>query len=105
MRPAGTLRAWSPVLALALAALLAWAGPAWSQSTHPFGVPESGGGMAGPGWLAGFFGQVSAWQTHLPSADRRGAGLAGRGGAAWALAGLSFAYGVFTPWGRGMARP
>ena len=65
MRPAGTLRAWSPVLALALAALLAWAGPAWSQSTHPFGVPESGGGMAGPGWLAGFFGQVSAWQTHF----------------------------------------
>ena len=64
MRPAGTLRAWSTVLALALAALLAWAGPAWAQSAHPFGVPESGGGMAGAGWLAGFFGQVSAWQTH-----------------------------------------
>ena len=64
MRPAGTLRAWSTVLALALAALLAWAGPAWAQSAHPFGVPESGGGMAGAGWLAGF-GQVSAWQTHF----------------------------------------
>ena len=67
MRPAGTLRAWSTVLALALAALLAWAGPAWAQSAHPFGVPESGGGMAGAGWLAGFFGQVSAWQTHFAS--------------------------------------
>lgn len=102
MRPAGTLRAWSTVLALALAALLAWAGPAWAQSAHPFGVPESGGGMAGAGWLAGFFGQVSAWQTHfyrqLTGAVRA---WQAEGGAAWALAGLSFAYGVFHALGPG----
>lgn len=94
--PAATL-AWL----LALVAL-AWAGAAAAQGAHPFGVPESGGaGLGGPGWLAGFFGQVSAWQTHfyrqLTAAVR--AWQADGGG--WLLIGLSFAYGVFHALGPG----
>src|SRR5690606_27622811 len=47
--------------------LLLWLAPglAWAQGAHPFGVPESGAGWAGPDWLAALFGQVSAWQTHF----------------------------------------
>jgi len=75
---------------------------AWAQGAHPFGVPESGGGMAGPDWLAALFGQVSAWQTHfyrqLTGAVR--AWQAG-GAAVWGLLGLSFAYGVFHALGPG----
>ena len=57
--------------------------------------------MAGAGWLAGFFGQVSAWQTHfyrqLTGAVRA---WQAEGGAAWALAGCP-AYGVFHALGPG----
>lgn len=77
-------------------------GVAAAQGAHPFGVPESGGaGLGGPGWLAGFFGQVSVWQTHfyrqLTAAVR--AWQADGGG--WLLIGLSFAYGVFHALGPG----
>lgn len=96
-RPPAVTCAWL----LALVAL-AWAGGAAAQGAHPFGVPESGGaGLGGPGWLAGFFGQVSAWQTHfyrqLTAAVR--AWQADGGG--WLLIGLSFAYGVFHALGPG----
>lgn len=82
--------------------LLGGAGAAAAQGAHPFGVPESGAGMSGPGWLAGFFGQVSAWQSHFYR-QLTGAVRAWQadGGAAWALIGLSFAYGVFHALGPG----
>jgi nickel/cobalt exporter len=82
--------------------LLGGAGAAAAQGAHPFGVPESGAGMGGPGWLAGFFGQVSAWQSHFYR-QLTGAVRAWQadGGAAWALIGLSFAYGVFHALGPG----
>ncbi|NMK49290.1 nickel/cobalt transporter, partial [Achromobacter sp. Bel] len=58
--------------------------------------------MGGPGWLASFFGQVSVWQSHfyrqLTGAVRA---WQAEGGAAWALIGLSFAYGVFHALGPG----
>ncbi|MCI1835386.1 nickel transporter [Achromobacter sp. HNDS-1] len=97
-RPPTVTLAWL----LALFVALAWAGEAAAQGAHPFGVPESGGaGLGGPGWLAGFFGQVSAWQTHfyrqLTAAVR--AWQADGGG--WLLIGLSFAYGVFHALGPG----
>ncbi len=77
-------------------------GAAAAQGAHPFGVPESGAGMGGPGWLAGFFGQVSVWQSHFYR-QLTGAVRAWQadGGAAWALIGLSFAYGVFHALGPG----
>lgn len=93
--------------AAALAGLLAlcamaWMGAADAQGAHPFGVPESGAGLGGPGWLAGFFGQVSVWQSHfyrqLTAAVRA---WQADGGAAWTLIGLSFAYGVFHALGPG----
>jgi len=69
---------------------------------HPFGVPESTAGMAGPGWLAELFGQVAIWQSHfyrqLTGAVRA---WQAEGGAGWLLAGLSFAYGVFHALGPG----
>ena len=82
--------------------LLGGAGAAAAQGAHPFGVPESGAGMGGPGWLAGFFGQVSAWQSHFYR-QLTGAVRAWQadGGAAWAVIGLSFAYGVFHALGPG----
>lgn len=85
-----------------LALLLGGAGAAAAQGAHPFGVPESGAGMGGPGWLAGFFGQVSVWQSHFYR-QLTGAVRAWQadGGAAWALIGLSFAYGVFHALGPG----
>ncbi|WP_081322450.1 nickel/cobalt transporter [Achromobacter xylosoxidans] len=87
---------------LALGAL-AWTGMAAAQGAHPFGVPESGAGLAGgPGRLSAFFGQVSVWQTHfyrqLTAAVRA---WQADGGAAWTLIGLSFAYGVFHALGPG----
>jgi len=82
--------------------LLGGMGAAVAQGAHPFGVPESGSGLAGPGWLASFFGQVSVWQSHfyrqLTGAVRA---WQAEGGAAWALIGLSFAYGVFHALGPG----
>lgn len=89
-------------LALLAVLLLGGAGAAAAQGAHPFGVPESGAGMSGPGWLAGFFGQVSAWQSHFYR-QLTGAVRAWQadGGAAWALIGLSFAYGVFHALGPG----
>ena len=87
---------------LLLLPLLLLSPAAWAQGAHPFGVPESGGGMAGPDWLAALLGQVSAWQTHfyrqLTGAVR--AWQAG-GAAVWGLLGLSFAYGVFHALGPG----
>ena len=73
-----------------------------AQGTHPFGVPESGSGLAGPGWLSSFFGSVSVWQSHFYR-QLTGAVRAWQadGGAAWALIGLSFAYGVFHALGPG----
>ncbi|CAB3688215.1 nickel/cobalt transporter [Achromobacter pestifer] len=77
-------------------------GAAMAQGAHPFGVPESGSSMGGPGWLASFFGQVSVWQSHfyrqLTGAVRA---WQAEGGAAWTLIGLSFAYGVFHALGPG----
>lgn len=82
--------------------LLGGMGVAAAQGAHPFGVPESGAGLGGPGWLASFFGQVSVWQSHfyrqLTGAVRA---WQAEGGAAWALIGLSFAYGVFHALGPG----
>lgn len=96
-RPAATALAWL----LALAAMT-WMGAADAQSAHPFGVPESGAGLGGPGWMASFFGQVSVWQSHfyrqLTAAVRA---WQADGGAAWTLIGLSFAYGVFHALGPG----
>lgn len=87
---------------LAAMLLLGGMGVAAAQGAHPFGVPESGAGMGGPGWLASFFGQVSVWQSHfyrqLTGAVRA---WQAEGGAAWALIGLSFAYGVFHALGPG----
>nr|WP_242702749.1 nickel/cobalt transporter [Achromobacter sp. SD115] len=82
--------------------LLGAAGAVEAQGAHPFGVPESGAGVGGPGWLAGFFGQVSVWQSHFYR-QLTGAVRAWQadGGAAWALIGLSFAYGVFHALGPG----
>ncbi|MGB3434605.1 nickel/cobalt transporter [Achromobacter sp.] len=82
--------------------LLGVAGAVAAQGAHPFGVPESGAGMGGPGWLASFFGQVSVWQSHFYR-QLTGAVRAWQadGGAAWALIGLSFAYGVFHALGPG----
>nr|WP_181391058.1 nickel/cobalt transporter [Achromobacter pulmonis] len=83
--------------------MLLWLG--WSaaaaQGAHPFGVPESGG-AGGPGWLSGVFGQVAVWQSHFYR-QLTGAVRAWQqdGGAAWALVGLSFAYGVFHALGPG----
>jgi len=73
-----------------------------AQGTHPFGVPESGSGLAGPGWLSSFFGSMSVWQSHFYR-QLTGAVRAWQadGGAAWALVGLSFAYGVFHALGPG----
>jgi len=94
--------ALAPALLLAAALLLGGTGVAAAQGAHPFGVPESGAGMGGPGWLASFFGQVSVWQSHfyrqLTGAVRA---WQAEGGAAWALIGLSFAYGVFHALGPG----
>ncbi|MDX3984919.1 MAG: nickel/cobalt transporter [Achromobacter sp.] len=84
------------VLGFALLLLLGGMSAAAAQGAHPFGVPESGAGMGGPGWLANFFGQVSIWQSHFYR-QLTGAVRAWQadGGAAWTLIGLSFAYGVF----------
>ncbi len=92
----------APVLLLLTVLLLGGAGAAMAQGAHPFGVPESGAGMGGPGWLAGFFGQVSVWQSHFYR-QLTGAVRAWQadGGAAWTLIGLSFAYGVFHALGPG----
>ncbi|MBV7485485.1 nickel/cobalt transporter [Bordetella sp. BOR01] len=77
---------------------------AWAQASHPFGVPESGGGglAGGPDWLTALLGQVSAWQTHFYR-QLTGAVRAWQadGAAAWGLLGLSFAYGVFHALGPG----
>lgn len=91
------LRAWAWLLLLSLAPALAW-----GQGAHPFGVPESGAGWAGPDWLTALFGQVSAWQTHFYR-QLTGAVRAWQadGTAAWGLLGLSFAYGVFHALGPG----
>lgn len=89
---------------VAVLAVLLWLLPyaAWAQGAHPFGVPESGGGLAGPDWLNALFGQVSAWQTHFYR-QLTGAVRAWQadGAAAWGLLGLSFAYGVFHALGPG----
>jgi len=94
-------RPLQPVFALLLWIGLGWLATAAAQGAHPFGVPESGG-AAGPGWLSGFFGQVSIWQTHFYR-QLTGAVRAWQddGGAAWVLVGLSFAYGVFHALGPG----
>lgn len=88
--------------ALLLLPLLGGMGVAMAQGAHPFGVPESGTGMGGPGWLASFFGQVAVWQSHFYR-QLTGAVRAWQadGGAAWTLIGLSFAYGVFHALGPG----
>lgn len=92
-----------PLRALAVVLLmLGGLSAAVAQGAHPFGVPESGGGLAGPGWLSSFFGSVSVWQSHFYR-QLTGAVRAWQadGGAAWALIGLSFAYGVFHALGPG----
>lgn len=100
-RRAGRPAVLLPALLLMLAGMvwMPWAG---AQGAHPFGVPEAGTGLGGPGWLASFFGQVSVWQSHfyrqLTGAVRA---WQAQGGAAWALIGLSFAYGVFHALGPG----
>lgn len=93
---------WAAALVLLLLPLLAGMGVATAQGAHPFGVPESGTGMGGPGWLASFFGQVAVWQSHFYR-QLTGAVRAWQadGGAAWTLIGLSFAYGVFHALGPG----
>ncbi|PTW96625.1 nickel transporter [Achromobacter mucicolens] len=89
-------------LAVVLLLMLGSISVAAAQGAHPFGVPESGGGLAGPGWLSSFFGSVSVWQSHFYR-QLTGAVRAWQadGGAAWALMGLSFAYGVFHALGPG----
>ncbi|UDG75585.1 nickel/cobalt transporter [Achromobacter sp. 77] len=89
-------------LAVVLLLMLGGISAAAAQGAHPFGVPESGGGLAGPGWLSSFFGSVSVWQSHFYR-QLTGAVRAWQadGGAAWALMGLSFAYGVFHALGPG----
>jgi ABC-type nickel/cobalt efflux system permease component RcnA len=89
-------------LAVVLLLMLGGISAAAAQGAHPFGVPESGGGLAGPGWLSSFFGSVSVWQSHFYR-QLTGAVRAWQadGGAAWALIGLSFAYGVFHALGPG----
>lgn len=90
------------VIGMALGMVAFWAPAAWAQGAHPFGVPESARGGTGPEWLSGFFGQVSIWQSHfyrqLTQAVRA---WQQDGHAAWALIGLSFAYGVFHAMGPG----
>lgn len=102
-----TLASWrlgwrAAALVLLLLPLLGGMGVATAQGAHPFGVPESGTGMSGPGWLASFFGQVAVWQSHFYR-QLTGAVRAWQadGGAAWTLIGLSFAYGVFHALGPG----
>lgn len=102
-----TLASWrlgwrAAALVLLLLPLLGGMGVATAQGAHPFGVPESGTGMGGPGWLASFFGQVAVWQSHFYR-QLTGAVRAWQadGGAAWTLIGLSFAYGVFHALGPG----
>ncbi|WP_313623675.1 nickel/cobalt transporter [Achromobacter sp.] len=92
---------FAQVIAVVLLALGGMSAAA-AQGAHPFGVPESGGGMGGPGWLSSFFGSVSVWQSHFYR-QLTGAVRAWQqdGGAAWALIGLSFAYGVFHALGPG----
>lgn len=89
-------------LAVVLLLMLGGISAAAAQGAHPFGVPESGAGLAGPGWLSSFFGSVSVWQSHFYR-QLTGAVRAWQadGGAAWALMGLSFAYGVFHALGPG----
>lgn len=91
-------------LAVAVVALLLWLSPlaVWSQGAHPFGVPESGGGLAGPDWLSALFAQIAAWQSHFYR-QLTGAVRAWQadGAAAWGLLGLSFAYGIFHALGPG----
>ncbi|KRC73430.1 nickel transporter [Achromobacter sp. Root83] len=91
-----------PLVLLLLLSAMAWMSVAAAQGAHPFGVPESGAGAGGPGWLAGFFGQVSAWQSHFYR-QLTGAVRAWQadGSAAWTLIGLSFAYGIFHALGPG----
>ena len=92
---------WGRALAVVLL-MIGGLSAAAAQGTHPFGVPESGAGLAGPGWLSSFFGSVSVWQSHfyrqLTGAVRT---WQAEGGAAWALLSLSFAYGVFHALGPG----
>ncbi|AUA55855.1 nickel/cobalt efflux protein RcnA [Achromobacter spanius] len=102
-----TLASWrlgwrAAAVLLLLSLLLGGMGVATAQGVHPFGVPESGTGMGGPGWLASFFGQVAVWQSHFYR-QLTGAVRAWQadGGAAWTLIGLSFAYGVFHALGPG----
>ena len=85
-------------VALAVWLLLGMPAMAAAQAAHPFGVPESGGA----GWLPGLFGQAAVWQAHFYR-QLTGAVRAWQadGGAAWALIGLSFAYGVFHALGPG----
>ncbi len=92
---------WARVLAVFLL-MIGGLSVAAAQGAHPFGVPESGSGVAGPGWLSSFFGSVSVWQSHFYR-QLTGAVRAWQadGGAAWALIGLSFAYGVFHALGPG----
>lgn len=89
---------------LAVTALMLGLAPlaVWSQAAHPFGAPESGGGIAGPDWLHALFAQISVWQTHFYR-QLTGAVRAWQadGTAAWGLLGLSFAYGVFHALGPG----
>lgn len=74
----------------------------WSQTSHPFGVPDSGGTLTGPDWLRTLFSQISVWQSHFYR-QLTGAVRAWQadGGAGWGLLGLSFAYGVFHALGPG----
>ena len=100
MPVARSVTPWVALLAM-LGGMMAMSAAA-AQGAHPFGVPESGAGLGGPGWLASFFGSVSVWQSHFYR-QLTGAVRAWQadGGAAWALMGLSFAYGVFHALGPG----